>query len=66
MSEKITKKIVQEFFPKATVKEEKDAFKIHSDKFDLGVLTEFYYTVTSIKSGSLKRSGTGITLTIKK
>ncbi|MGV4480192.1 hypothetical protein ACQ1QC_02750, partial [Ornithobacterium rhinotracheale] len=64
MNETITKKMVQEFFPKASVKEEKDTFKIHAEELKLEDLAEFHFTYS--KFGTLKRSGTGITLTIKK
>ncbi|MCK0203684.1 hypothetical protein ACQ1Q1_05730 [Ornithobacterium rhinotracheale] len=66
MNETITKKMVQEFFPKASVKEEKDTFKIHAEELKLEDLTEFHYTIGLSHFGTLKRSGTGITLTIKK
>ncbi|MGV4503390.1 hypothetical protein [Ornithobacterium rhinotracheale] len=56
--------MVQEFFPKASVKEEKDTFKIHAEELKLEDLAEFHFTYS--KFGTLKRSGTGITLTIKK
>ncbi|UOH77336.1 hypothetical protein MT996_08960 [Ornithobacterium rhinotracheale] len=66
MNETITKKMVQEFFPKASVKEEKDTFKIHAEELKLEDLTEFHYTIGLSHFGTLKRSGKGITLTIKK
>ncbi|MRI64404.1 hypothetical protein EDM00_10470 [Ornithobacterium rhinotracheale] len=64
MNETITKKMIEKNFPKASVKEEKDTFKIHSDEFNLEDLAEFHFTYS--KFGTLKRSGKGITLTIKK